>query len=104
MGIEDVADELYGLAPEDFTAARNARAKAARTDGDRELTAAVVRWVSGGEPFATQGELASALCRDPRPSGPLVGANNWYYAYGRGFDADAVSDALRAAGYAVDHE
>ena len=26
MGIEDVADELYGLAPEDFTAARNARA------------------------------------------------------------------------------
>jgi hypothetical protein len=41
MGIEDVADELYGLAPEDFTAARNARAKAARTDGDRELTAAI---------------------------------------------------------------
>jgi hypothetical protein len=30
MGIEDVADELYGLAPEDFTAARNARAKAAK--------------------------------------------------------------------------
>jgi len=41
MGIEDVADELYGLAPEDFTAARNARAKAAKDDGDRELAAAV---------------------------------------------------------------
>ena len=41
MGIEDVADELYGLAPEDFTAARNARAKVAKDDGDRELAAAV---------------------------------------------------------------
>ena len=41
MGIEDVADELYALAPEDFTAARNARAKAATSDGDRELAAAV---------------------------------------------------------------
>jgi hypothetical protein len=41
MGIEDVADELYGLPPEEFTAARNARAKAAKDDGDRELAAAV---------------------------------------------------------------
>ena len=41
MGIEDVADELYALAPEDFTAARNARAKAATSYGGRELAAAV---------------------------------------------------------------
>jgi hypothetical protein len=41
MGIEDVADELYGLPPEEFTAARNTRAKAAKDDGDRELAAAV---------------------------------------------------------------
>lgn len=41
MEIEDVADELYGLTPEEFTAARNARAKAAKGDGDRELAAAV---------------------------------------------------------------
>lgn len=41
MGIEDVADELYGLAPEEFTAARNACAKAAKADGDRELAAEV---------------------------------------------------------------
>ena len=72
--------------------------------GDRELTAAVVRFVDGGEPFAVQGELASALCRDPRPSGPLVGANNWYYAYGRGFDADAVvRDARTVAELVGDH-
>lgn len=43
MGIEDVADELYALAPEDFTASRNARATAAKRDGDRELAAAVQR-------------------------------------------------------------
>ncbi|WP_255422284.1 hypothetical protein [Tessaracoccus sp. MC1627] len=72
--------------------------------GDRELTAAVVRFVDGGPAFATQGELASALCRDPRPSGPLVGANNWYYAYGRGFDADAVvRDARTVAELVGDH-
>jgi hypothetical protein len=41
MSIEDVAGELYGLVPEDFTAARNARAKQARADGDSELAAQV---------------------------------------------------------------
>ena len=72
--------------------------------GDRELTAAVVRFVDGGAAFATQCELATALCRDPRPSGPLVGANNWYYAYGRGFDADAVvRDARTVAELVGDH-
>ena len=40
MGIEDVADELYGLAPEDFTAARNARAKVAKDDGEALRNAA----------------------------------------------------------------
>ena len=32
-----MADELYGLSPEDFTAARNARAKQARSEKDRDL-------------------------------------------------------------------
>ncbi|GAA4400054.1 hypothetical protein GCM10023168_08390 [Fodinibacter luteus] len=41
MGLEDVADELYGLAPEAFTAARNTRAKEARAAGDAELADAV---------------------------------------------------------------
>lgn len=58
--------------------------------GERELEAVTVRWVEGASAFVTQCELASALCRDPRTAGPLVGANNWYYAYGRDFDADAV--------------
>lgn len=41
MSIEEVAQELYGLAPEEFTSTRNARAKQARDAGDRELAAAV---------------------------------------------------------------
>lgn len=41
--------------------------------------------------FAAVTELCSALCDDAiAPAEPVVGANNWYYAYGRGFDADAV--------------
>jgi hypothetical protein len=37
VDIDSVADELYGLPPNEFTAARNERAKQARADGDREL-------------------------------------------------------------------
>lgn len=40
MSLASIADELYGLAPQQFTAARNARATAA---GDRQLAAAVRR-------------------------------------------------------------
>ncbi|WP_246101251.1 hypothetical protein [Streptomyces cyaneus] len=36
-GLDSVADELYGLRPEEFIAARAARAAAARTAGDRAL-------------------------------------------------------------------
>ncbi|WP_247195864.1 hypothetical protein [Streptomyces sp. GESEQ-35] len=37
LDLDAVADELYGLRPEDFTAARDTRAAAARTAGDRAL-------------------------------------------------------------------
>ncbi len=43
MSVEEVAAELYGLAPEDFTATRNARAKEAKAAGDTELAAVVQR-------------------------------------------------------------
>ena len=41
MSIQEVAQELYGLVPEEFTSARNARAAEARAAGDRELAAQV---------------------------------------------------------------
>lgn len=37
MGIEEVAAELYSLAPEEFTAARNALVKQAKADGETDL-------------------------------------------------------------------
>ena len=42
-GLPDVVEELYGLPPEEFTAVRNERAKAAKADGDRELSQAIGR-------------------------------------------------------------
>lgn len=41
MSIEEVAQQLYGLAPEDFTSARNARVKEVRAAGEPELAAEV---------------------------------------------------------------
>ncbi|MGW8889391.1 hypothetical protein [Streptomyces sp. NPDC055749] len=37
MDVNDVADQLYGLRPEEFTAARNEQAAAVKKDGDRVL-------------------------------------------------------------------
>ncbi|WP_208880893.1 hypothetical protein [Streptomyces armeniacus] len=41
MELDAVADELYGLPPRDFTAARDRRAKEARSAGDGELAARI---------------------------------------------------------------
>jgi alpha-galactosidase len=74
--------------------------------GDRACEAATVRWIRGtGTPFDTQRELARAVCRDAlAPAQPVVGANNWYYAYGKGFDSAAVvRDARTIAELADGH-
>lgn len=41
MALDEVADELYGLPPGEFVAARNAAAKEAKAAGDRDLAAAI---------------------------------------------------------------
>ncbi|WP_074466982.1 hypothetical protein [Streptomyces sp. WMMB 322] len=41
MELDDVADELYGLRPQEFTAARDDRARRARAAGQRELAASI---------------------------------------------------------------
>ncbi|MFL6099218.1 MAG: hypothetical protein ACJ71T_04605 [Actinomycetales bacterium] len=65
----EVADELYGLNPEDFTAARNARAKAAQAAGDRDLAEAV----RGLAKPTAAAWLANQLVRhDPESLGPLL--------------------------------
>ncbi|MGC5165248.1 hypothetical protein [Luteimicrobium sp. DT211] len=65
--------------------------------------ATVVGWEGGpgGSAFAALQDLCAALCSDPiLPSVPVFGSNNWYYAYGVGFDAAAVlgdADVVRRA-------
>lgn len=74
--------------------------------GNRTVHAATVRWTSArATAFAAQCELAATLCRDPLlPDQPVAGANNWYYAYGKNFDAGAVvRDARTIAELAGDH-
>lgn len=65
----DAADELYALLPEEFTAARNTRAKAAQAGGDRDLADAI-----RGLPRPTAAAwLANQLVReDPAALDPLL--------------------------------
>ncbi|TDD30139.1 hypothetical protein E1218_02320 [Kribbella turkmenica] len=60
----------------------------------RTLTAATVRrFADGGTPWLTLhaavAAMSSRLPARPEPA-PVVGANNWYYAYGENFDEKAV--------------
>ncbi|NQX13071.1 hypothetical protein HQQ80_15680 [Microbacteriaceae bacterium VKM Ac-2855] len=77
---------------------------AAVRPGSRAIHAATIRRTrSAAGPFAAQHELMQLLCRDPLDtSGPLVGANNWYYAYGRDFGLDAVVRDARMVADLVD--
>ncbi|HWD82050.1 MAG TPA: hypothetical protein VG497_24300, partial [Kribbella sp.] len=64
----------------------------------RTLAAAVVRrFDDGGTPWQTLdaavASMSTRLPARPEPApvaGPVVGANNWYYAYGENFDEKAV--------------
>lgn len=76
--------------------------------GDRALPAATVVQVEGEpdeSPFAVQRRLAAAMCPDPLPAnGPVVGCNNWYYAYGVNFTPEHIlRDAETVSELAGDH-
>ena len=73
--------------------------------GNRTLAVATVRAIESTDgPFQAHRQLCAALCADPLPVGPLVGCNNWYYAYGKDFDAAAVvGDARLIAELVGDH-
>ncbi|MGV9573364.1 hypothetical protein ACWDRX_29630, partial [Streptomyces nigra] len=84
MDLDAVADELYGLRPEEFTAARNERVAAARSAGDRALADAIGKlrrpslsaWASNTlvraerdqvEPLVGRGEVLRQAHRDLDP-------------------------------------
>jgi alpha-galactosidase len=62
--------------------------------GDREIAAATVVSMSAARPvtpLAALTRFCRAMCPSPRLApAPICGNNNWYYAYGRNFDADAM--------------
>ena len=71
--------------------------------GDREIFAAtIVSLVSAAEetPMAALTRFCRVMCPAPRLApAPICGNNNWYYAYGRNFDSDAM---LRDAAFLAD--
>jgi alpha-galactosidase len=74
--------------------------------GDRELLAArIVGVESTGDAWDALGSLIALMASAQLASrGPIVGANNWYYAYGRGFnEAAVVGDARTVVELADGH-
>ncbi|MET9041102.1 alpha-amylase family protein [Streptomyces mirabilis] len=73
--------------------------------GDRQLDVATVVTVSADTPYAAHEALCAVMSPDPLlPATPVVGCNNWYYAYGKGFGPDAVlRDAETIVEYADGH-
>ncbi len=62
--------------------------------GDREIPAATILTLNAQAPetpLAALRRFCAAMCPSPRLlKGPVCGNNNWYYAYGRNFDAAAM--------------
>ena len=62
--------------------------------GDREITAATVVSLDANEgeaPLSALRRFCRLMCPNPRlAAAPVCGNNNWYYAYGKNFDADAM--------------
>ncbi len=62
MDVDEVADELYGLPPAEFTAARDRRAAEARADGERDTA----RAIAAMRRPSTSAWLVNLLVRDDR--------------------------------------
>jgi alpha-galactosidase len=77
--------------------------------GDREITAATIVSLATSRavsPLSALRRFCRAMCPAPRLSAtPICGNNNWYYAYGKNFDADAMRrDAAFLAEISAGHE
>jgi alpha-galactosidase len=77
--------------------------------GGREIAAATIVSLAGAKeesPMAALTRFCRLLCPAPRlATAPICGNNNWYYAYGRNFDADAIRrDATFLAELAAGHK
>jgi len=76
--------------------------------GEREIKAATVVSLEANEaeaPVSALRRFCRLMCPNPRlAAAPVCGNNNWYYAYGENFDADAMRrDAAFLSELAGDH-
>ena len=76
--------------------------------GSREIPAATVVFLASADeetPFSAVSQFCRVMCPNPRlASAPICGNNNWYYAYGHDFDANAMRrDAAFLASLAFGH-
>jgi alpha-galactosidase len=77
--------------------------------GEREIAAATIISLASTKvetPMAALTRFCRLLCPSPRlAASPICGNNNWYYAYGRNFDSEAMlRDAAFLADIAAGHQ
>jgi hypothetical protein len=92
VDLDGVAEQLYALAPGEFTATRNACAKQAKADGEPELAAAIQRLA---KPSAAAG-LANLLVRErPDEITPLLDLGEALRAATAAMSGDRLRDLGR---------
>ncbi|MDQ1012514.1 hypothetical protein QFZ82_006999 [Streptomyces sp. V4I23] len=92
MDLESILDELYGLRPQDFTAARNARAAEARGAGDPGL-AERIKALRRPTVSAWAGNLL--VRRDPERVRPLLALGEGLRSAHRGLDGEQLRELSR---------
>ncbi|WP_165446866.1 hypothetical protein, partial [Cellulomonas biazotea] len=90
--LDDVADDLYGAPPDQFVARRDAAAKAARADGDRDLA----QEIAGLRKPTVAAWLVNALLRDvPDLGDQLVALGDSLREAERSLDGAGLRDLSR---------
>ncbi|MBT2367401.1 hypothetical protein J7E88_19350 [Streptomyces sp. ISL-10] len=92
MDLENILDELYELRPQDFTAARNARAAEARKAGERDL-AERIKGLRRPTVSAWAGNLL--VRREPERIQPLLGLGEGLRSAHRSLDGDRLRELSR---------
>ncbi|MEU0372620.1 hypothetical protein ABZ070_20580 [Streptomyces sp. NPDC006283] len=92
MELETVLDELYALRPQEFTAARNAAAAAARQAGDREL-AEGIRALR--RPTVSAWACNLLVRREPEKIQPLISLGEGLRAAHRDLDGEQLRELGR---------
>lgn len=92
MDLESVVDELYELRPQDFTAARDERAAAARTAGERDLAARISKL---RRPTLSAWASNLLVRRQPEQVQPLIGIGEGLRQAHQNLDGEQLRELSR---------